>query len=107
MNLSHDALRDRTALDELKWTGGIFHRSFLQPELHVINDYRRVDDDIYSLEGLRIVLRVYRMGALTEDEQTSTARSQKYSKRATACMLLDLQRLLGHQRLENGNNLER
>ena len=58
MNLSHDALRDRTALDELKWTGGIFHRSFLQPELHVINDYRRVDDDIYSLEGLRMARRV-------------------------------------------------
>ena len=98
-------MKDLTALAELKDKGGILERHFMLLTGHAVNDNRRVD--VHSLEGLRIVLRVYRMGALTEDEQTSTARSQKYSKRATACMLLDLQRLLGHQRLENGNNLER
>ena len=52
MNLSHDSLKELTALAELKSEGGIVDRHFSQLESHVINDNRRVDDS--SLEGLRM-----------------------------------------------------
>ena len=51
MNLSHNALRDLTALAELKSEGGILDQHLLQLKSHVIND-RHVDDS--SLEGLRM-----------------------------------------------------
>lgn len=66
MNLSHDALEDLNALAVLKAEGGILERHFLLLKGHVINDHRRVD--VSSLEGLRMALRVKRIGALTEEE---------------------------------------
>ena len=48
MNLSHDALRDLTALAELKSEGTILDRQLVQHKSHVINDHRHVDDS--SLE---------------------------------------------------------
>ena len=56
MNLSHDSLKELTALAELKSEGGIVDRHFLQLKSHVINDHRRVDDS--SLEGLRMTREV-------------------------------------------------
>ena len=66
MNLSHDALKDLTALADLKAEGGILERHFLLLKGHVVNDHRRID--VPTLEGLRKALHVKRMGALTEEE---------------------------------------
>ena len=67
-------MKDLTALAELKDKGGILERHFMLLKGHAISDNRRVD--VHSLEGLRIVLRVNRMGALTEDEHTADVDSK-------------------------------
>ena len=52
MNLSHDSLKELTALAELKSEGGIVDRHFLQLKSHVINDHHRVDES--SFDGRRV-----------------------------------------------------
>ena len=72
--LSHDALKDFTALAELKAEGRILERHVLLLQGHIINDHRRVV--VLRLEGLRMVLRVRRMRALTEEEHVADVDSK-------------------------------
>lgn len=47
-NLSHDALKDLTALAELESEGVFFDRRFLQLKPHAINNHGRVDDSCFA-----------------------------------------------------------
>ena len=73
MNLSHDALRDLTALAELKSEGGIRKRHFLELTSRVINDNGRVGDS--SLERLGMALRVGAFSEAHASEAHSEARA--------------------------------
>ena len=61
MNLSHDALRDLTALTELKSDGGILERQFFQLKEHVIKGHLVSTS---SLEGMRMSLQLRRIGGI-------------------------------------------
>ena len=65
MILPHDALRDLTALTELKSDGGILERQFLQLKEHVIKGHLVGTS---SLEGMRISLQLRRIGGISEKE---------------------------------------
>ena len=68
MNLSHDALRDLTALTELKSDGGILERQFLQLKEHFIKGYLVGTS---SLEGMRMSLQQRRIGGISEEEHAA------------------------------------
>ena len=68
MNLSHDALRDLTALIELKSDSGILERQFLQPKERVIEGHLV---GTYSLEGMRMSLQLRRIGGISEEEHAT------------------------------------
>ena len=68
MNLSHDALRDLTALAELKYEGGIFGRHFVLLKEHVIKG-RLVGAP--RLDGFRMSLQLRRTGGISEKEYTA------------------------------------
>ena len=61
MNLSHDALRDLTALAELKSEGGSLERQFLQLKGYAIKG-RLVGTS--SLEGMRMPLQLRHIGGI-------------------------------------------
>ena len=99
MDLSHDALRDLAALAELKSEVEVFERHFLQLKAHVINDHRRRRVDVPSLPGLRMALRVKRIGALSGEEPAADVDKKvaKILENATVWKLCGtLQHLLGH-----------
>ena len=68
MNLPHDALRDLTALTELKSDGGILERQFLQLKEHVIKGHLVGTS---SLEGMRMSLQLRRIGGISEEEHAA------------------------------------
>ena len=68
MNLSHDALRDLTALTELKYEGGILERHFVLLKEHVMEG-RLVGAP--SLDGFRMSLQLRRVGGISEKEHAA------------------------------------
>ena len=68
MNLSHDALRDLTALTEFKSDGGILERRFLQLKEHVIKGHLV---GASSFEGMRMSLHLRRIGGISEEEHAA------------------------------------
>ena len=68
MNLSHNALRDLTALTELKPVGGILERHFVLLKEHVMKG-RLVSAS--SLDGLRMSLQLRRIGGISEKEHAA------------------------------------
>ena len=68
MNLSHNALRELTALTELKSVGGILERHFVLLKEHVMKG-RLVSAS--SLDGLRMSLQLRRIGGISEKEHAA------------------------------------
>ena len=68
MNLSHDALRDLTALTELKSEGGILERHFVLLKEQLMKG-RLVGAP--SLDGFRISLQLRRIGVISGKEHTA------------------------------------
>ena len=68
MNLSHDALRDLTALTELKSEGGILERHFVLLKEHVMKG-RLVGAP--SLDGFRMSSQLRRIGGISEKEHAA------------------------------------
>ena len=68
MNLSHNALRDLTALTELKSVGRILERHFVLLKEHVMKG-RLVSAS--SLDGLRMPLQLRRIGGISEKEHAA------------------------------------
>ena len=68
MNLSHDALRDLTALTELKSESGIFERHFVLHKEHVMKG-RLVGAPI--LDGFRMSLQLRSIGGISGKEHAA------------------------------------
>ena len=68
MNPFHDALRDLTALTELKSDGWILERQFLQLKEHVTKGHLVGTS---SLEGMRMSLQLRRIGGTSEEEHAA------------------------------------
>ena len=68
MNLSHDALRDLTALTELKSEGGIVERHFVLLKEHVIKGHLV---GAPSLDGFRMSLQLRCIGVISEKEHAA------------------------------------
>ena len=68
MNLSHDALRDLTALTELTYEGWILERHFVLLKEHVMKG-RLVGAP--SLDGFRVSLQLRRIGGISQKEHAA------------------------------------
>ena len=68
MNLSHDALRDLTALTEFKFEGGILERHFVLLKEHVMKG-RLVGAP--SLDEFRMSLQLGRIGGISETKHAA------------------------------------
>ena len=78
MNLSHNALRDLTALTELRSVGGILERHFVLLKEHVMKGHLV---SAPSLDGLRMSLQLRRIGGISRKTRTARRKPRTAQKK--------------------------